>query len=277
MTAASAAKLTLLRRLSGRRAARADTGRFVLDGPTLLGEALAAGLVVEDVFVEPGAGSPAAVATARAAGVRVHEVPDATLRRVTDTVTPQGVAAIAVARLGDEDAAVAAAAAGPLALVLAGVADPGNAGTLVRVAEACGAGVVVFCEGAVDPTGPKCVRASAGALFHVPVCRSGPAGPLLDRLAAAGVARVGTVVRGGVDCDRADLSGPIALVMGNEAHGMEASLRARLDLPVSIPMVGRSESLNVAMAGAIVCYEALRQRRNRLEPAGPEGGGFPAP
>lgn len=233
----------------------------MIDGPLLLGEALAAGVTVEDVFAEPEAPERALEELADRVGT-IHRVPTGTLARVTGTVTPQHVAAIGVSPLRSTAEAVARAATGPLALVLAGVADPGNAGTLLRAAEASGAAAVLFCGGSVDPTNPKCVRASAGALFHVTVAIGGGVEAVLGELRAAGLRTVATAARAGLDCTEADLSKRVALVLGNEAHGIEPGTEAPIDEWVTIPMVGRSESLNVAMAGSILCYEALRQRRS---------------
>jgi TrmH family RNA methyltransferase len=231
----------------------------VVDGPVLVAEALGAGLDVWEVLVEAGAAAEVAD-LARRAGVAVLEVQPGVLAKAVDTTTPNGVAAVAARPEVDLDTAIEAAAAGPLALVLVDVADPGNAGTLVRAAEASGATAVLFCGASVDPCNPKCVRASAGALFHLPVCAGGDAVAVLEGLGAAGVRRAGTVVRGGAPYTDADLRGPLALVLGSEAHGLPAGLDPLLDLRCTIPMAGRSESLNVAMAGAVVCFEALRQR-----------------
>ena len=249
-----------LRRLSGRRAARSEEAAFVIDGPTLLAEALSAGVGVTDVFAT--AEAPTGLLTAAAAaGAHVHLVTAEVLARATDAVTPNAVAAVAQRVEVSVHEAVAAAARGPLALVLAGVGDPGNAGTLVRAAEAAGAAAVLFCGGSVDPSNPKCVRAAAGALFHLPVAIGGETTEVLDELSRAGVRTAATVVRDGRPYDTVDLRGPVALVLGPEAHGLPDDVLAAVDLPLTIPMAGRAESLNVAMAGAVVCFEALRQRR----------------
>ena len=145
--------------------------------------------------------------------------------------------------------------------MLVDVSDPGNAGTLLRAAEAAGAAAVLFCGGSVDPCNPKCVRASAGALFHLPVSGGGEALAVLEGLGHAGVRRAATVVRGGTPYDEVDLTGPVAIVLGSEAHGLPAELDALVDDRLTIPMDGRSESLNVAMAGSVLCFESLRQRR----------------
>jgi RNA methyltransferase, TrmH family len=249
-----------LRRLSRRRSARSAACAFVIDGPTLVRDALDAGVPLDEVVAE--AGCPAdLLARAAEAGATVRSVDDGVLARVTDTVTPQPVAAIA--RFADVLPGTAAAAAGPLALVLVGVRDPGNAGTLLRSAEAAGAGAALFCDGSVDPYGPKCVRASAGSVFRVAVTRSGDAGEALDCLASAGLGTLATVARGARSYDEVDLAEPVALVLGNEAHGVPGDVAARVERAVTIPMVGRTESLNVGMAGTILCFESLRQRRQR--------------
>jgi TrmH family RNA methyltransferase len=249
-----------LRRLSGRRAARSEEGAFVIDGPVLVREALAAGIALQEVLVEP-TGHDELVAALEARGVPVRFVLPEILARAVDTATPQGIAAVADRVEVSIEEAIAAAATGPLALVLVDVSDPGNAGTLLRAAEAAGASAVLFCGASVDPSNPKCVRASAGALFHLPVASGGEAVSVLEGLGAANVRRVATVVRDGSPYDTADLTGPVAVVLGSEAHGLPASVAHLVDDRLTIPMAGRSESLNVAMAGAVLSFESLRQRR----------------
>ena len=231
-----------------------------MEGPTLLREALTAGVELREVFATSEV-EPALLDDLAASGALMRSIEADVLARAVDTVTPQGVAAIAARVDVELDQALVAAARGPMVLVLVDVADPGNAGTLLRAAEASGAAAVLFCGSTVDPCNPKCVRASAGALFHVPVAIGGRAVTVLERLQEAGVASAGTVVRGGRPYDAVDLTGPLAVVLGSEAHGLPEGLANRLDLRLSIPMEGRSESLNVAMAGSILCFEALRQRR----------------
>jgi TrmH family RNA methyltransferase len=236
---------------------------FVIEGPKVVEDALQAGLALESVFVERGAARvEALLARAEESGATVHELTPGGLRGVVTAVTPQPVAAlartpaVALAQILDAD----------LVVVLVDLADPGNAGTVLRTAEAAGAGGVVVCRGAVDPFGPKCVRASAGAVFHVPVVPAVDPIDVLGQLGRAGLARLATVVEGGDPYDRVDLRGPTALVLGSEAHGLPTGLAPFVDKAVTIPMAGRSQSLNVAMAGAVLCFEALRQRR-ATEPA----------
>lgn len=232
----------------------------MIDGPTLLREALAAGVQIDEVFATTAADADV-VALATAAGAIVHEVAPEVLARSVDTVTPQGLAAIAARVEVPIDEAVAVSAAGPIALVLVDVADPGNGGTLLRAAEAAGAAAVLFCGSSVDPSNAKCVRASAGALFHLPVASGGDAVGVLEGLRTQGVRTVATVLHDGTPYDAVDLRGPVAIVLGSEAHGLPAAVMGAVDDRVTIPMEGRSESLNVAMAGSVLCFESLRQRR----------------
>ena len=227
----------------------------MIEGGILVADALASGVNVEAVFAEPRAGA-AVLETARTAGVEVHRLADGVLDKVLTTVTPPPV--VAVAEWCDTPEAHT-----DFTVVLAGVSDPGNAGTLVRSAEAAGAGAVRFLDGAVDPFNPKCVRASAGSIFHLPLVIGGEPVGVMARMGAEGYRRVAAVPRGGVAYDELDLTGPVAVVLGNEAHGLPAGAEAEVDDWACIPMAGRVESLNVAMAGSVLCFEVARQRRNR--------------
>jgi TrmH family RNA methyltransferase len=235
----------------------------VVDGPTLVADALAAGVELDEVLAEPDA-ARGLLDRAEAAGAIVRLVPDGILAKATDTVTPQAVAAVArfpVFADGTVGEALEGVSGPELVLVLVGVSDPGNAGTLLRSAEAAGAEVVVFCDDAVDPYNPKCVRGSAGSLFRLRVVRSVDSSGAVAALSDRGIRSLGTVVRGGTPYDQVDLSAPTAVVLGSEAHGLAPELADRLDVAVTIPMRGGAESLNVGMAGTVVCFEALRQRR----------------
>ena len=232
---------------------------FVIEGETLVGEALAGGVVLEAVFVADGQQDLPVVGQAAAAGCRVHRLAVGVLERVADTVTPQPV--LAVARTGDVP--LEAVVDAGLVVVCVDVRDPGNAGSILRSAEAAGAGAVVFCAGSVDVFNPKAVRSSAGSLFHVPVVSGGDPVEVLQRLGDWGFRRLATAARLGQPYDEVDLVGAVAVVLGNEAQGLPAGLDAHLDAHITIPMAGRAESLNVGMAAALICFEALRQRKTR--------------
>jgi TrmH family RNA methyltransferase len=193
-------------------------------------------------------------------------VADGVLAKVLDTVTPQGVCAVARARTTP----LAEANLDGVVIVLAGVADPGNAGALLRSAEAAGASAIIFCDESVDPFAPKCVRAAAGSTFHVPVVSGGGSVPVLEHLGNRNVRRFGTGARDGVAYDEADLRPPLALVLGNEAHGLDPDVAPHLDGWVHIPMAGAVESLNVSVAGSVVLFEVARQGRHARRAAGDE-------
>ena len=197
------------------------------------------------------------VALAEARGADVARVTPRVLEALSDTVTPQG----AVAVVGAPPPGLGGLPrSGTLFVVLADVRDPGNAGVLVRSAAASGAAAIVFARGCVDPLAPKVVRAAAGSLFALPVAREVELADCLGALAGRGVRLLGADARG-EPADAADLSGPLALVLGNEAHGLRDDVRARMDALVSVPMPGGTESLNVGIAGSILLFEAVRQRR----------------
>ncbi len=250
-----------LARLARRREERVEQRALLVEGPVLLGAALDAGATVLDVYVDEAAASRPAVADVLGrlpASIEPWLLPAGVLDRVGDAVTSQGVASV----VAHPDPSWPTPAATGFVLVLAHVADPGNAGTLIRAAVAAGAGAVVVAGG-VDPTSPKVVRSSAGAVFGGRVVVAPDPAEALDRLRADGYRVFGTVVDAGDPYDRVDLSEPVAVVLGNEAHGLDPDLAARTDGLLTIPMAGPTESLNVAMAGTVVCFEVLRQHRHR--------------
>jgi TrmH family RNA methyltransferase len=245
-----------LRRLVQRRQDRLAERAFVLEGPTLVAEALDAGIPLEALFVAPEANGMV-IDAARRAGVAVHELRPGVMERVAGTVTPQPVAAVAPF----VDVTIEGLVHATLVVVCVDVRDPGNLGTVLRSAEAAGADAVIRCDRSADLYNPKTVRASAGSLFRVPVVAGGEPAGVLEELGRAGLRRVGTSAHGGAAPEDVDLTAPVALVFGNEARGLPPGLSSSVDETVTIPMAGRAESLNVGMAAAVLCFEAARQRR----------------
>ena len=203
----------------------------------------------------------ASAALLAGADVPVRLVTDRAAASLSETVTPQGL--VAVCDLRDLPAHDVVAAPPRLAVALAGLADPGNAGTVLRTADACGAGAVVFGAGSADPFGGKVVRAGAGSLFHVDVVRSAPLGPLVADLRAAGVTVLAADGGGEASLEdlRTELAGPVLWLFGNEARGVPPELAAAADARVRIPMRGRAESLNLAAAAAICLYATQQAQR----------------
>ncbi len=178
------------------------------------------------------------------------------MKKIADTETPQGV--IAVCRR-KEPALEQVLAGGQLLLVLDRVGDPGNIGTMLRTADAAGVGGVVILQGSADIYAPKTVRASMGSVFHVPVISGLGEQEFVAAAKKAGYELLVTALDGADNLYQADLRGRLAFVMGNEAGGVSASLLREADKKVFIPMRGRAESLNVAMAAGIVMFEAMRR------------------
>jgi TrmH family RNA methyltransferase len=257
------ARVRRIRRLLAQRSARRSEGAFVVEGTNVLEAALDGEADIEALFAAPEAESecPALLDRAGRRGIIVHRLAPGVLERVADTVTPQPVLAVARRRPPAlADVAAGEGAEPKLLVVGVDVRDPGNAGTLIRSAEAAGAHGVIFCRGSVDVTNPKTVRASAGALFHVPVVEGCDPQEVLGVLGDLGLQRIAAVAHGGERPDRVDLALPVALVFGNEAWGLPADVLSGVDTAVTIPMPGRSESLNLGMAASILLYEARRQR-----------------
>jgi RNA methyltransferase, TrmH family len=249
---------------------------LVVEGAELLSVALEAGVTIESVFVAPeGRQNPAVAAVVERAfsiGTRVFDLDPGVIERIADTVTPQPVLAV----VGFVPTPLEEVRSASMVIVCADVRDPGNAGTMVRTADASGSDAVVFCDGTVDPTNPKTVRASAGSIFHVPVVTGGEAAAVVATLQGWGFSAVGTAVRDGTDYTELDWRRPTALVFGNEASGLDPSLVEAMDDVVTIPMAGRAESLNVGVSAAVLGFEALRQRRTAGEP-GPRPAAGPGP
>lgn len=252
-------RLKAVGRLARKADERTTRSALLVEGPTLLGTALDAGAEVREVYVDAGAVDRPAVAAVLGrldSTAQVWSVPAGALDRVGDVATSQGLVAV-VAR---PEPSWPDPARTPVVLVLEDVADPGNVGTLIRAAAAAGIRAVAAVGGA-DPSAPKVVRASAGALFGVDVVRVPPGDSVVGRLAEDGYCVLASVVTGGEAHDRVPLDGPLAIVVGNETRGVSDEVLAAADATVTIEMAGPTESLNAAMAGTLLCFEVLRRRK----------------
>jgi RNA methyltransferase, TrmH family len=255
----------------------------VAEGAELIRCAFDASVPVESIYVSPDGADDRAVEDVRrradAAGVRVFPLAPGVLERVADTVTPQPV--LAVLPMLEEPPAGSepwSVRTGAPIVVLVDVRDPGNAGTVLRAADASGSALVVFAGDSVDPYNPKTVRSSAGSLFHVPLAVRPDPRALATELATAGFRTLATVVRDGEDYADLDWTVPTAVFLGNESSGLDPELTGALSGTLAIPMAGRAESLNVGVACAVVCFEAFRQRRGGgAAPRSIAGGGTAPP
>jgi len=259
-------RIVAARRLQRRRE-RDATGLFLAEGPQAVREALAVEGCVQELF---GTGEAFArhAALTRAAGDRTSVVTEDGLAALAETVRPQGL--VAVCRQLDVPLSVTLAKLPRLVAVLAGIRDPGNAGTVLRTADAAGAAAVVFAGEAVDPYNGKAVRASAGSLFHLDVVREPDSGRVLAALRDGGLRVFAADAYGEADlddlADSGRLAAPTAWLFGSEAHGLPAEIVAIADARVRVPLHGRAESLNLAAAAAVCLYASARALRMKGTP-----------
>jgi RNA methyltransferase, TrmH family len=248
-----------------KRAFRERGRAFLAEGPQAIREALALPGVLTELFVTAAGRSrhPELADEAARQGIAVHEVSGEVMAELGQTITPQGLLGICAFVDVPLDSVLAA---GPrLVILLANVRDPGNAGTVLRTADAAGADGVVFGAASVDPYNSKCVRSSAGSLFHLPVVAGAPLEESIIALRSAGLrvlAADGSATRF-VDSgqDGPDLARPTAWLFGNEAWGLPDSLLALADDVVAVPIYGKAESLNLAAAAAVCLYASARALR----------------
>ncbi|MEW9531325.1 TrmH family RNA methyltransferase [Microbispora sp. NPDC049125] len=251
------------RRLT-KRAFRDRDRAFLAEGPQAVREALAAKDVVTELFttVEAETRHADVVAAAAAAGVPVHRASGEVMAELTQTVTPQGL--LAVCRFVHVPLSDAVTSGTRLVALLAHVRDPGNAGTVLRTADAAGADAVVFTDASVDPYNGKCVRASAGSLFHLPVVTGTPVADAVRHARAAGLRVLAADGAGTRTLHEIDLGAPTAWLFGNEAWGLPPELLDLADEVVRVPIYGRAESLNLATAAAVCLYASAQVQRQTL-------------
>ncbi len=242
-----------------KRAVRDKDKAFLVEGAQAVLEALGNPGVVRQLFYTAGSEDRQtdAVRAAEKAGIAVHPVSPEVMAHLTSTVTPQGL--VAVAGFVDEPLTRALESGGCVPLLIE-VRDPGNAGTILRSADASGADAVVFTRSSVDVYNPKTVRATAGSLFHLPVIREVEAEDAIVALHENGFRVLAAAADGRVSVYDADLTGPVAILFGNEARGLPPEMRSLSDETIRVPIEGAAESLNLAAAATVVLFEASRQR-----------------
>jgi RNA methyltransferase, TrmH family len=240
-----------------RQVARRRAQRFLVEGAHLVEAATDRGLIREIFATEAGAQRYAALLERQ--DVAVNFVTERAAKALSDTVTPAGLVAVCeVPSVGLDDVL-----AGAPRLVAVGVeiAEPGNAGTLIRIADAMGAAAVIFGGHSVDPYNGKCLRASAGSIFAIPVVVAPDIGAAVNALQANGLRVLATTVDGELSLDDVELVEPTAWLFGTESHGLSPQLARQADNRVAIPMAGGAQSLNVAAAAAICLYQSARAQR----------------
>ena len=274
LTNPRAERVRSVRALSG-RSVRERQGRFVVEGPQAVRELVRFEPArVRELYLSPQAADryPEVTADAAAAGLPVRSG----TAEVLEAMSPDAQGVVAVAELLDARLDDVVAAGPRLVAVLSRVRDPGNAGTVIRSADAAGADAVVLTQASVDPHNPKTVRSSAGSLFHLPVVRGGEPGDVVGPLREAGLTVLAADGAGEWDLDDLldaagpgggrhsglpDLARPTAWLLGNEAWGLPPEDRALADAVVRVPIHGRAESLNLATAAAVCLYASARAQR----------------
>ncbi|WP_282939907.1 RNA methyltransferase [Paenibacillus sp. RC67] len=241
---------------------RDKQGQFIIEGVHLVQEALESGATIDTLVVaddrqhELPAGM---LKQAIDAGIECVAVSEQVLAKCTDTLTPQAAFAV-LPKLGWAQESLMDPAAPGLVVVVDGIQDPGNLGTIIRSADAVGATGVLLGRGTVDLYNPKTVRSTMGSLFHLPIVQGGDLRDALPQASSQGVAIVTTSLQGKRSCYEYDFRQPVWFVVGNEGQGVSAEVSALATEHILIPMQGRAESLNAAMAATVVLFEAMRQR-----------------
>jgi TrmH family RNA methyltransferase len=243
-------------------ARRGALGRVGIEGPHLLEEALRAGLRVTTIFVAQGA-ERLLDALRVPPETEILRLPAKLLRSALATETPQPIAALIEPPEWTWPHALGQNHKKPLVVVLAGIQDPGNLGTILRSAEAFGATGVVCLPGTVSAWNPKAVRASAGSVFRVPLLAVSER-ECLEELHEAGVKILASAVHAAQPAELVELAGLVALIIGNEGNGVADALAAKADARITIPCPGPVESLNAAVAASVLLYEAARQRASSV-------------
>jgi TrmH family RNA methyltransferase len=247
------------------RAERTEDGNCAIEGLRIVEEATRSGLRFRAIFFKESAQNLAERLLPQiGANVDTLLLPDKLFDDSVPTETPQGVAALVRMKEFSLADILERLQVGPI-IVLAGLQDPGNLGTILRSAEAFGSAGVILGEGTVSPFNSKVIRASAGSVFRLPVVTAKTAGGMEEvaaKLRAESVRLIATSSHKGTALDQARLTGPAAIFIGSEGAGLSRALMAQVDELVAIPHTSQVESLNAGVAGSIVLYEAARQRRN---------------
>ncbi|MEY4136544.1 MAG: hypothetical protein RL205_672 [Actinomycetota bacterium] len=266
LTSPRSPRVAAVRRLHSSRGRR-DSRLFVAEGPQSVREALQLPDCVAEIFLSVTATEVCRTLAAHSSAP-VTVVTDEVLTAMGETQAPQGI--LAVCRWIAKPLAEVLRPGITMAVVIDGAGDPGNVGTIIRTAHAAGAEAVVMTLDTVDPHNGKCVRATAGSLFHIPICIGVPPHELADRAREVGVSMAITAADGATDLydyvsqpDRP----ATAWILGSEAHGVSAEMRSVADITVSIPMFGAAESLNVGSAAAICMYADAAARHGLTRPS----------
>lgn len=248
---------------------REEKGKFFIEGIKLVEEALKERadirhVFVTDQFLECDKGKAfishfftGEGPSARIADRQISVLPECLLAEISDTKSPQGIMAVAGMRHYALDNTMGG---NNLFIVLDSLQDPGNMGTIIRTADAAGFTAVIALEGCVDVYNPKVIRSTMGSIFRIPVIHDANPGDTIRNLKSHGIKVCATNPDSGINCFDLDMRDKTAIILGNESKGISMELAASADVSVRIPMLGRTESLNVSIAASLLMYESVRQR-----------------
>lgn len=238
-----------------------DDGLTAVEGPRLVADALSSGLeILAVLFSSSGERHLASLGDQVPSRTRLLQVSDRLFDSLADTQTPQGIAALVRPRAASFDALTRSTSGHPLVVMLVGVQDPGNAGTIIRTAEAFGASGAMLTAGSAHPWSPKAIRASAGSVLRLPVVHGLAPAVALAQLRMAGFTTYAATLNGAALPSEVDLTAPIALLIGNEGTGLPQEVVRSAEATLRIPLAASVNSLNAAMAATVLLYEAARQR-----------------
>ena len=268
ITSADNSRIRLVRKLKTRKG-RSEEGRFTAEGRNLIREILDRGIKPDFIMIPEGMADTAPAESARlikecivSPDIMVCEIPVREFEKLADAES--GIGMLAVVRCAESDAGlIDRLRPADNLLVLDRIQDPGNMGTLIRTAVAAGYKAIIALSGTVDIYSPKVLRATAGMIFEIPVIYVRDAAACIDILKRSGRRIAVSAVDNGVPYYKADLSSGVALVIGNEGSGVSGRIMDQADIRVTIPMKGRTESLNAAVAASILMYESVRCGQDR--------------
>jgi TrmH family RNA methyltransferase len=241
---------------------RKTSGKFMVEGIHLVSEAVKEGLLDRVLYSEKiletteGKGLLGKIISS---GIPNEEANDKVIRYLSDVETPQGIIASVKPKVVDIGSLFENS--DPMIVVACGIQDPGNLGTIIRTADAAGCSGIILTQGTVNPYNDKVIRASSGSIFHLNIVKIDDIIDVVSALKRRGIKVISTFVGAEKEYYSIDYNGPVAVMIGSESKGLPEEIERLSDVSVSIPMIGRSESLNAAVSCAIVLYEALRQRR----------------
>ncbi|HJV44406.1 MAG TPA: RNA methyltransferase [Bacillota bacterium] len=234
---------------------RMKDGLYIIEGEHLVEEALKAKMNIDCLIIQVG--QEHKLHHLEIGATQIYYVTDAVMRKLTETQTPQGICAIVqIERPSIEDIVTDKS----FILILDALQDPGNLGTIIRTADAVGVDAIILGRGTVDLYNPKVIRSTMGSIFHIPIVEE-DLECLLPQLKEMGFKRIAASLEGSVAYDQPIYDGPIAIVIGNEANGVSGQVLDQCEARIKIPIYGKSESLNAAIAAGIILYEVIRQRK----------------